>query len=1818
MSGATITPIIQGTPVVSLTGTGVTVNNSGRIDPALLAGMSAQTTGLKISNAAGSTVTVRNLSSGVLKGSTTGLPAGLMGSLDGNAVIIENGAGGSSTLQNSGLIGATALSNSNVPEEDIPVVAMRGGARNTVTNTGTITGRVALQAVPVGGTGNTFTNSGTINGSVNLGAGGLSNSFYASTGSSVNKGNGVALDLPSIISLGLTYAATGFVNGGTLNNGNTLYLQLNPDNSQSNTGSINGSNYVNFNNLVVTGGTWSLTNQLFSASAIGPSVLLSGGLLNVDSAALTGAGITANGGALGAATAGATVASDITLGTNGLTVTTGTNALSLDGMLTGSGALTKTGTGNLTLGGANNFTGGTTLAGGTITLGNIAGLGPQGLNVTGASTLATTGAMTVNNAINLNGANLTVDNVGAVTLSGLINGTGSLTKSTSGGDLTLINANSFASGLFSNGGNLILNGANSIAGGLFVNAGNVTVNAVNDVSGGAFINGGKLTLGNLGDIGAATITAGVGGTGALDTSSARTLTNLVQLNGNLTLTGTSNLTLSGKVSGTGGLNKAGANTLTLSGANDFTGNSTLGGGYLVLQNNTALGSGQLSLTANSGMDVSGLNIGNAINLSTRNLTLNNDTATTLSGALSGTGTLTKTGAGDLTLSGNSAGLANTFQLTSGKLILDSNTALGSSFLRASANTSLDTTAARTIGNSVQVTGNLTIDGSHDLTMNGSILGSGGLTKNGSATLALNGSNNFSGGVQLNAGTLRVDGSLGNGGVAVQSGATLAGGGNVGGAVTIGNGGHLSLASGGVLGLGSLVLNSGSYVDAALGAPVPGATGLANVAGNLTLDGQLNISDAGGFGAGVYRLFDYGGALTDNGLTFGTLGSGVPLSELALQTSVHGQVNLVVGGDSNVRFWDGSQLTGNGIIEGGTGTWNSANANWTTANADLNGAWNNTFAVFQGASGVVTVDGTQSVTGLQFVSDGYTLAGGNSGMLQLVNGTNGTAAVRVDNGKVASLDVSLIGAGTLAKLDAGTLLLNGNNSYTGGTALNGGTLVLGNAGALGSGGLTAANGTTLDNSAALALNNAVTLNGELTLAGSHDLTLNGNVGGNGSLAKNGSSALALNGANTYSGGTLLNGGTLVLGNAGALGSGSLTAANGTTLDSSTALTLNNAVTLAGELTLAGSNDLSLAGVISGAGSLTKQGTSNLTLSGDNTFSGALNILDGSLTLSGDNALGNASLNVSDAAAVGVSGITVLGALSGEGDLSLAAGSELQVGSNNADSVYGGNLNGAGSLSKTGSGKLVLNGQSSITGGTRVNAGSLIIGGASGSTASLASDVQVANGAMLGGHGTLIGRLDVASGATLNPGNSIGMLHVDGDVNLAAGSTLQIEANPDGSSDKLISTGTVTVAGANLQVLAGAGDWAPSTTYGIIQAAALNGTFATVSSNLAFLTPELAYSASGVELTLERNNVSFISAGRTYNQRTIAANIESLGTGTLYNAISVLSAEQAQTAYDSLSGELHASTQGALFDDSRYVRDAIGQRLRAAQGQASTDAILHTDADSGMTFWLQGYGGWGDTSGNSNTASLDHDSRGTLLGIDLPVGDNWRMGMAVGYGSSNLDVDARNSSADIDSTSLTLFAAGQWDAINLRLGASQVWNDIESSRHVQAGSLAEHDKASYDANTTQVFGELGYAIAAGDFTLEPFGGLAHVKVDSDSFKEHGGSSALHGDSEKDEVTYGTLGLHAATALTTLGSVPLALQGTLGWQHAFDDLDPKRQLSFAGGDSFTVKGTPLAQDTALAQLGVTAQVANGTTVGLGYSGQFGDGYKENGIRLGLNVSF
>lgn len=335
---------------------------------------------------------------------------------------------------------------------------------------------------------------------------------------------------------------------------------------------------------------------------------------------------------------------------------------------------------------------------------------------------------------------------------------------------------------------------------------------------------------------------------------------------------------------------------------------------------------------------------------------------------------------------------------------------------------------------------------------------------------------------LTGGSLAVDGVFGDSSGAstamtVSGGATLSGRGTIGGTVTVADGiirpggdaldapteafgraAGAPLLGGNVVGTltfgGQLALGAASRLEFQLGAPT-GVSGLdsdlINVGGNLTLDGVVNITDVGGFGAGLYRLINYGGTLTDNGLDIGTVPGGFSASDLAVQTSVASQVNLIVAAPpptaSSFTFWDGVNMTANGAVDGGSGTWSSAGTNWSIADGSTNGAYDRSqLLIFAGTGGAVTVDNTGSpVTlenGVQFAADGYAVAGGDivldddsvdQVIFRVGDGTQAGAAFTAMIGSV------LTGGAGIQKTDLGALVLTGANSYTGGTQIVNGAI-----------------------------------------------------------------------------------------------------------------------------------------------------------------------------------------------------------------------------------------------------------------------------------------------------------------------------------------------------------------------------------------------------------------------------------------------------------------------------------------------------------------------------------------------------------------------------------------------------------------------------------------------------------------------------------------------------------------------------------------------------------------------------------------------------------
>ncbi|WP_240610007.1 autotransporter domain-containing protein [Billgrantia endophytica] len=562
---------------------------------------------------------------------------------------------------------------------------------------------------------------------------------------------------------------------------------------------------------------------------------------------------------------------------------------------------------------------------------------------------------------------------------------------------------------------------------------------------------------------------------------------------------------------------------------------------------------------------------------------------------------------------------------------------------------------------------------------------------------------------------------------------------------------------------------------------------------------------------------------------------------------------------------------------------------------------------------------------------------------------------------------------------------------------------------------------------------------------------------------------------------------------------------------------------------------------------------------------------------------------------------------------------------SDHAFTSDIIGEGVIEQYAGTTLLTGDNSGFTGTTIISGGNLVVG--LDGQGRLGGISRVASGGRLGGSGT-VGTTVLADGAILEPGNSIGELTVDGDLTFEAGSIYEVEVDPGGTaSDHVHVTGIATLAGTVAHI-GEAGDYAPESTYRILSAeGGLDGEFDDVRSDFIFLDAGLEYDTEsplhGVDLTLVRNDTALDDerfAG-TRNQRATAGGIDSLAAGhAVYDAIVTHTNEdELRDAYDRLSGELHASAHGALIEDSRLVRGAVNDRLRGAMG--SIAAPMDSEAQgtgstspnaSVPTGWVRAIGNWGRSDGDGNAASLDRDTHGVLVGVDAPVSERTQVGLLTGYTRSDLSAGGGRGSADVDSIHLGLYAGttlGDGD-LALRGGAFYGYHEIDSQRHVQVGTLNERLEDERRAHTLHAYAELARAFGAGALTLEPFANLAHVHHRASHGAEEGGDAALYSGSETFDTTFTTLGFRP-TVQFGVGEASATLYGSVGWRHAFGDTTPERDQRFAGGDAFSVAGTPIAENTGVVEAGVSVSLNERTSLDLAYGGQYGDGMEDHGGR-------
>ncbi|MFJ7353467.1 autotransporter domain-containing protein, partial [Phyllobacterium sp. NPDC097923] len=382
--------------------------------------------------------------------------------------------------------------------------------------------------------------------------------------------------------------------------------------------------------------------------------------------------------------------------------------------------------------------------------------------------------------------------------------------------------------------------------------------------------------------------------------------------------------------------------------------------------------------------------------------------------------------------------------------------------------------------------------------------------------------------------------------------------------------------------------------------------------------------------------------------------------------------------------------------------------------------------------------------------------------------------------------------------------------------------------------------------------------------------------------------------------------------------------------------------------------------------------------------------------------------------------------------------------------------------------------------------------------------------------------------------------------------------------------------------------------------------------------------------------------TPNQKSTGHAVMQLGLGNRLLQTVLFSQKGEVLAYDSLSGEAHASLRGALLQDAGLVSGAASERVRAAfdgigaksapvatplaYGPEAKDkrsvgeafaAATPAPAVSTTALWGQAYGGWSHGASDGNAAAYSRSTGGIVTGMDALIAGTWRLGLLAGYGSTSLH--GAGSSVSADSYQLGIYGGTRIDALTLSLGTVLAHHVIDSRRTVSFGSLEETDTAGYSANTVQLFGEAAYRIETPYAALEPFAAAAHTHLKTSGFTETGGIAALSAPSSSTDLTTTTLGLRASRAFTLGNATTLTARGMAGWRHAYGDVTPQAQFAFAsGGESFDVSGLPVAADAALVEAGLAFDIGRATTLGLTYTGQFSSGVNDNAVKADLTVRF
>ena len=1271
----------------------------------------------------------------------------------------------------------------------------------------------------------------------------------------------------------------------------------------------------------------------------------------------------------------------------------------------------------------------------------------------------------------------------------------------------------------------------------------------------------------------------------------------------------------GALSGSGQLIKTGAGEWHLLGNNNHSGGTRIEGGIVGVINDRNLGTGGVTLAGGilgfgaSYVSQTGITLDGGGGLGVENAVVRVD------GNITGAGNLFVGGAGTIILNGNNSYVGDTIVVGEGAFLgVAREEALGTGRVELSAGGGLVLLSGNqdlrplflSGGGGTVDTGQFNIVSSGGITADTAM---DGLTKLGSGSLTFAGDMDYQGLTQIREGTLQV----GTGGLS----------GSLAGSVEISSGAQLLFNRSGTLAMNGQIHGAGSVSKTGDGTLMLQGQHINLFTGGLSVrQGYVGFDGEQLLGIGPVRL-DGGGLLFGSDLRaavqvdagngeyqvlagqgFRLFGDTVGVGSLTKT----GLGELIIAG---VAEHQGGTRVSEGTLQVGEGVRGVLVGNvQIDAGAALAFGRDDVLAysqiisgggeVFKRGSGELILVNDQTYLGTTTVESGSLRIGlgGTTGSLAGDVQVQAGARLIFDRADNAVHATGISGAGTVTKNGAGVLALTADAMHTGGTVVNAGSLQIGAGGTSG------------------ALAGDVVLNGNASLIfnRSDDLTLSGIISGRGTLVQAGGGSTLLQGANTFTGDTVALSGWIAADGNSRFGTGELILDGGgfryqQAFDDLRGVRLGSH---GGAMDTNGF-DVRFDNFISGAGRFDKTGTGSLILTGLIAASD-VSVSEGVLEVGNGGTRGSLLANVDIGTA---------------GTLSF----------NRADPFsFAGILSGDGRLQSRGSGLFTLaQDNAGFRGTTDVMAGTFLLDRV------LGGDLHV-GAARLIGNGTLLGNLSLASGALLGIGDSRSeTLRVGGDAVFAAGSSWLVDVQANGAADRLQVDGNASLAG-DMTVMVGSGDFANATTYRILTANRVDGSFNSVTSNLIFLTPTVQYGADFVDLTMRRNSTSFVQVSLTQNQKSVAAALDTVAVDDSGNPVVTYIEGQdlagTLAAYDAFSGDsLLAGTVagarvGGIFARQLQLRTSrLGVASRGQQPSENLLDLLWSEqwrerqlmsAAGQLSPVRPVEGGWVQAqqlSVNERSDGLVGNAAWALEGTALSLGADgyWRNNLVVGAGiglmQGDLTLENRAASGDFSATLAGAYLRWDQEALHVKAAASASLGDASMERR---SPLAATPITSEFSVASAVLGaEAGYSLHVASYGVRPLVRLNAVSLERDAFTEQG-SSGAELEVRRLGQSGGELGVGIELSRPWLmtGSRWAQLQGSVVLLDQYGDVAASQSASFSGtAPVFSVRSASEKGWVTEYGLGGEFYLASHSALWLGLQGRQSDNGSETHGLIGFS---